>query len=125
MSLDTYFKEIDKALTHPLIREVHLRKEKRSDHVGLIVAKVTFIDNSELHVMEYSEVEKTIERKTYRYHYQNYRKEMIFRYDNAPHHIGISTYPHHKHIGAEIVENNSPNLSDVVSEIVRAIYRSM
>lgn len=117
MSLDSYFNNIDSVLNHPLIREVRCQKEKRSSAVGLIVAKVTFTDDSELHIMEYLEAEAEVERKTYRYHYQTHQKQMIFRYDNAAHHPEIPTYPDHRHADSGISESHKPDIEEVISEI--------
>ncbi|MGH2523179.1 MAG: toxin-antitoxin system TumE family protein [Anaerolineales bacterium] len=43
----------------------------------------------------------------------------VFRYDNAPHHPEILTFPHHKHLGPEdrLAESTEPNLADVLAEI--------
>ena len=109
---------MDRVLNHPLIREVQCQKDKRSSVVGLIVAKVTFTDDSELHIMEYLEVEDEIERKTYRYHYQTHQKQMIFRYDNAAHHPEIQTYPDHRHSDSGISESRKPDIELVIAEIV-------
>jgi hypothetical protein len=43
----------------------------------------------------------------------------MFRYDNAPHHPEIGTFPHHKHIGAReaLAPAAPPTLSAVFAEI--------
>jgi hypothetical protein len=43
----------------------------------------------------------------------------VFRYDNAPHHPEVVTYPHHKHIGAadRLAPADQPSLSEVLAEI--------
>ena len=53
----------------------------------------------------------------------NAKFELITRWDNANHHKHISTYPHHKHIGAEnnIVESIDITLNDVLIEIRESI----
>lgn len=47
--------------------------------------------------------------------------DLVFRYDNAPHHqeLNLPNYPHHKHIGSEenIISSNAPSLADVLKEI--------
>ncbi|MFN5980286.1 MAG: DUF6516 family protein [Pseudanabaena sp.] len=42
---------------------------------------------------------------------------MIFRYDNAPHHAEVSTFPHHKHEGDDIKESPEIILCQVLLEI--------
>jgi len=48
-------------------------------------------------------VKERTERYKYSYHYQDGNGKVIFRYDMAPHHIEIETFPHHKHINSEKV----------------------
>ncbi|MFO7883803.1 MAG: DUF6516 family protein [Desulfobacteraceae bacterium] len=45
--------------------------------------------------------------------------EQIFRYDNAPHHSNINTFPHYKHEKEEIKESGEPTLSDILTAIAR------
>jgi hypothetical protein len=42
---------------------------------------------------------------------------MIFRYDNAPHHRNIATFPHHKHVGNNVSPSREPSLSTVLEEV--------
>jgi hypothetical protein len=44
---------------------------------------------------------------------------MIFRYDNAPHHKSIQTFPHHKHTPGQVQASPEPTLHDVLLEIAR------
>ena len=55
-----------------------------------------------------------------RYAYAYVREgQRVLRYDNAPHHPEIVTYPHHKHVGAaeRLAPADQPSLSQVLSEI--------
>ena len=45
-----------------------------------------------------------------------FRGAPAFRYDNAPHHPHLSTYPHHKHLGNELLPALEPNLVQVIAE---------
>ena len=53
----------------------------------------------------------------YRLHYRDSTEEMIFRYDNAPHHPGLDSYPHHKHIPDKLISSTMPTLKDILNEI--------
>jgi len=46
-------------------------------------------------------------------------RQRVFRYDNAPHHPKIVTYPHHKHIGPtdRPAPADQPSLSQILAEI--------
>ena len=71
-------------------------------------------------ILEFSE-SITPARLRYRYHYMRSDGELIFRYDNVPHHSEISTFPDHKHLSDSIVESGPVNLRDVVEEILERI----
>jgi hypothetical protein len=34
----------------------------------------------------------------YSFHLQDSRSRLLFRYDNAPHHRDVPSFPHHKHV---------------------------
>ena len=40
-------------------------------------------------------VKESIEVYKYSYHYQDRNSDLIFRYDMAPHHQEVKTFPHH------------------------------
>ena len=51
-----------------------------------------------LHIAEYISVKHGHpERIKYRYQLQNIKDDLLARWDNAPHHKKISSYPYHKH----------------------------
>jgi hypothetical protein len=55
----------------------------------------------------------------YSYHYQDASGQLIFRYDDTPHHTEIDSFPHHKHIEQErnVVASEPPTLVGVLGEI--------
>jgi hypothetical protein len=55
----------------------------------------------------------------YVYHYQSQFGELIFRYDNTPHHNDLDTFPHHRHTagGVEGILSGPPDLNELLSEI--------
>ncbi len=47
--------------------------------------------------------------------------KLLVRWDNAPHHKNLSTYPFHKHLGPKIEATNEISLSDVLVSIEKTI----
>ena len=47
------------------------------------------------------EAQGTLQVTTYRHHWQDPSGRLVQRWDNAPHHPEIETFPHHLHDGAE------------------------
>lgn len=52
----------------------------------------------------------------YRYHYQDDRNALIFRYDDTPHFPELDTFPHHKHTRDAVISHGKPLLLDVLRE---------
>jgi hypothetical protein len=55
----------------------------------------------------------------YSYHYMNQEQHLVFRYDNAPHHHELSTFPHHKHLPSKVEPHKELTLRDVLLEIAQ------
>jgi hypothetical protein len=43
--------------------------------------------------------------------------QMITRWDNAPHHGQIETFPHHQHIGASVLPSEDMNAAKVLARL--------
>ena len=96
---------------------------------GIIKARLEFIDGTRL-VAEIL-LQVTADYKIYeeRYYYGYYEADRrIFAYDNRPHHIHISTFPHHKHVGQVSDEDiaypadiHPVNLANVLTNIQEMI----
>ena len=58
----------------------------------------------------------------YSYHWERRHVDgKIFRFDNAPHHVNISTFPHHFHNGSEnsIVESSLSRMpEEAISQVL-------
>jgi hypothetical protein len=80
---------------------------------------VRFIDGSQLDFKEFLISQPTLRVIKYGYHYRM-RNRLIFRYDNAndPAARHLPTFPHHKHVRAEILAIEQPSLEQVLQEIV-------
>lgn len=93
------------------------------NHQGFIEGRLKFHDGS---LLDFDEVilllNEEIVKVRYAYHYQNELGELIFRYDNAPHHPNVFTYPHHKHTGSTVAPSEAPDLSEVLQEIDQLIF---
>jgi len=89
--------------------EVDFNQVDRSS--GLVDAVLYFSDGSRLELTESVTIRQNKPLKqAYRYEYVQ-AGHAVFRYDNAPHHPELSSYPHHKHIGLKILDTAEPTLS--------------
>ena len=52
----------------------------------------------------------------YRYHFQDAKNNMVFRYDNTPHFPELDSYPHHKHLSDGVIPFDQPSMVEVIEE---------
>ena len=77
------------------------------------------IVDKKLDFMEYIQIGE--ERPKYSFNFSDGKRDMIFRYDNAPHHREIPTFPHHRHFRSNIQTSKEMGLAEVLSEIEKII----
>ena len=119
-SIDDYFRNLlDVIAACTVVRTSELNFDKRSSMVGFVKGAVFFTDESTLHIRELIDVRKTSVRVMYVYHYQDKMGELIFRYDNTPHHAELASFPHHKHTANHVdsIDGELPEWSELLSEI--------
>lgn len=126
MLIEDYFQRVETAVgAFPYAVESEIRKDKRSFYIGIIEGQIRFTDDSKLHFIEFVNVKERIKKYKYSYHYQDQMQNPIFRYDVAPHHKEIKTFPHHKHLRSEkVIEAAEPTLDEVLQEIENCIATS-
>ena len=79
---------------NPLVQSFEVIEFRQQFSSLFLKLKVVFIDNSVLFTKEYFDTQS----RNYSYHWQSINEKLIMRWDNAPHHKNINTYPHHVHI---------------------------
>ena len=118
----------DTILSRQEIQIEELDIADRSDRPGQtseFFARLRFLDDSELQVVEKLVVDRfTILKIRYAYNYRRADGELIFRYDNVAHYPDIRTFPHHKHVGNNVLPAQPPDLSEVLREIDGILYAS-
>jgi len=88
------------------------------EETAYLKGHITIIDSSILEIAIFAiESRGSLSIDKYRLHYMNNAGQMLFRYDNSPHHREIDTYPHHKHKLDKIVSSKMPTLKEILSEI--------
>ncbi len=86
---------------------------KQGDCFSYLKLRAELINSTYLYVRIY------ISRVDYIYsfHWQDKNNNLIIRWDNAPHHNNVSTFPHHKHIGEQVTESYEVTVEEVLSYI--------
>jgi hypothetical protein len=115
--IEKYFLQIEHIIQDiPNIRSLSVKKKIYNVRQGHITGSVIFENGYRLDFAEVKNADLKPKIK-YRYQYMNDEMESVFRYDNAPHHPDIKTFPHHKHERDEVKESDEPSLYDVLTEI--------
>ncbi|MGE5339946.1 MAG: DUF6516 family protein [Candidatus Omnitrophota bacterium] len=107
----------------PYILSENLVIDNRGDIVLYLKGEIVFTDLSELHFKEYIITIAEFKKIAYSYHYQDFQKALIFRYDNAEHHPELITFPHHQHIGSETFASKEMSVEEVIGLIVDQINK--
>ncbi len=111
-----YFEKIKKKITKLewLIERQSIDTEYDEDaDIGNIGGSIVFKDGSVFHFKEIILVEK----RQYRFHYMDERNNLISRWDNAPHHKDLGTFPHHVHLPNAVKESKPVKLINVLDII--------
>ncbi len=117
--IETYFTQVESTLRDfPNIRTYTLTKKVYNLKQGYISGTIVFENGSRLEFVEVKDIE-LVGKLKYRYQYMGEEQGLIFRYDNAPHHVDVGTFPHHKHILSGVQESREPTLHDILLEIVQ------
>ncbi len=120
--IEKYLAGFKAELTRPsIVTSIEIIDEFVTEVSGFIDCKATLIDGSVMFLTEFVKIESsTFVRDKYSYHMQN-EGQMVFRYDNAPHHREISTFPHHKHVGGNREEHVVPSMEMTLIGLLREI----
>lgn len=117
--IELYFAQLEKSFQDfPLISSYSLSKKLYNAKQGFIRGIIVFEDGSQLEFIEVKNTDRQ-EKIKYRYHYMDKEHHLVFRYDNAPHHNHLSTFPHHKHLPLKVQEHNETTLYEVLLEIAQ------
>ncbi|MDM8523218.1 DUF6516 family protein [Desulfococcaceae bacterium HSG8] len=114
MNLYSYISRLETMLRSRQDIQVEMLTVRWTENGAKFRSELRFYDNSRLSIFDLA--------KQVGFHYQDADGNLIFRYDNAPHHPHLATFPDHKHAGNGVIEAEPPDLNNVLTEIDRIIY---
>ncbi len=116
MSIDDYLAALDAKLVDlaALVTTSAIQREIDSNvGLGFVRGTITFVDGSRL---EFTEQLPT-ERRKFRLHYMDSVGNLIARWDSAPHHKALGTFPFHKHTPHQVEPHAAVTALDALNEI--------
>lgn len=106
----------------PFVLRSDLRFEEIDANECYIRGILLLVGGFELHIAEYVVTGPDLIRPKYRYHLQSSNDKLVTRWDNAPHHPSVPTFPHHRHDEQGRVHPTSPmSVPEVLDAILPII----
>ncbi|MCY3414322.1 MAG: hypothetical protein INQ03_21935 [Candidatus Heimdallarchaeota archaeon] len=94
-------------------KEIDITDLRTGSNFVYIKMKIKLNDSSVIFVKEYN----SIDERKYSYHWQDHSGKMLIRWNNAPHHKTVETFPHHLHKEGRIESSKDISLNDVLESI--------
>ncbi len=82
----------------------------------ILKIEARLVNGWRLHIWEHT----APQLRRYAYHVLK-GSELVIRWDNAPHHRQIKTFPHHKHIKDAILESKEVTIKEILEELEKMI----
>jgi len=107
-------RELELLETSPAVKSYEILDYKEGGSFYFLKIKAELIDGSVLYIREF------VSEDEYNYSFQ-WQKDgkLVVRWDNAPHHKDVETFPHHKHVGSQ--DNVQPSKEISLEDILRVI----
>jgi hypothetical protein len=103
----------------PLVRALEVTELVEEGPVQFLRAKAELFDGSLLYVRELF----FHDQSKYSYHWQTQTGALLLRWDNAPHHPEIPTFPHHQHEGERVTPSVRVTVEEVLAELAKRLPR--
>lgn len=85
--------------------------------IGFIKGYITFANGSRLVFSE----QLPTSRPRFRLHYMDAQDSLIVRWDSAPHHKDLRTFPFHKHTPSGVEAHSAITLLEALDEVTRLV----
>lgn len=121
-----FIEQLEKAVsTSPIVLSSHIEKQfGPSGATVYLRGSLRFIDSTVLELALFAnDSARGVVVDKYRFQYMSMDGQMIFRYDNAPHHPETASFPHHKHTPDKAAPSSMPAITDLLNEISVMILR--
>ncbi len=121
--LQDYFNEIEQLLrnsTNMYVEEFKisfLTSERANLRLKVRFAFKYLLAVSEIIVV----IDNQIQYIDYRYHFQDAKHNLIFRYDSTPHFPKLPSFPHHKHLPDRVIPCQKPSIAEVFQEVTQLL----
>ncbi len=110
------YKILEFLKTSPIIQDYEILDFESGENYYYIKGKINIKNKSTLFFSQL----RSENKHRYSYHWQTNDGKLIIRWDNAPHHKQLKTFPHHKHT-PKIEESEEITLEKILEYIKKEI----
>lgn len=108
--------------SHPLVANVSLAFREIDEYEGHVEGRLELVGGYQLYISEYVFATLPPRRSKYRFHVQDAFGKFICRWDNAPHHPHIETFPDHCHVAGKDVQPSPPmDIPNVLAALTKML----
>lgn len=121
--IESYFRQVTEKISEIrwMIRSERVNYKILSAEMGIIKGEIVFVNGSVLTFRE--RVSPGISK--YRFYFMNANKDLIYRWDTAPHYREIRTFPYHLHHPDGVKESEPVNLIQVLESVARLVAKEL
>ncbi|MEL7663225.1 MAG: DUF6516 family protein [Methanosarcina mazei] len=122
MNFRDYYLKIESLLKEcSLITHFSVDFEEITADAGSLKGNIELMNGSILHFFEFVEIHSNSPvLAKYRYQWQSPQGNPVKRWDNAPHHKELDTFPHHVHGPEEVRPSPPVDLNSILEEIINS-----
>jgi hypothetical protein len=97
-----------------------------TDTIGYIKGKLELINGSELFFFEFIEIQNNVPVLIkYKYQWQSSEGSLLYRWDNAPHHREINTFPDHVHYPKGVFPSPAMNMELILDKLDKILNNDL
>lgn len=104
-----------------LIDEQRLSFDRIDSSTVLMEGSIIFVDGSKLEFTEFN----SPDNHDYRFHFMDETEDLIKRWDNAPHHDDVETFPEHVHTEKGVEPSKEKNLVEVLNLVEDIVLNTL
>jgi len=118
LSIRRYFDELKLRLViDPTVELFEVISEKIEEKEGYLRVVIKLPDDSVMHCFEYVLSDGSIGISKYSFHWQDVAGNLIYRWDNSPHHPELDSFPYHVHTKDSVSVSSKMSLTKVLNEV--------
>lgn len=115
MLIENYLSQVKTALIiSPVVKSYTTTRELHKELEGYIRVRAVLKNDTKLDIFIYVRTNDKLTHEKYSFHWQTPQGKLIKRWDNAPHHHELDTFPHHIHKGSEVEPHSPVNLFQIL-----------